>query len=241
MYGLLKNIAKKIIPRKWMIENEGRLRSVVSMFYAGKNVTCNICGRSFRKFIRLRNGELLCPRCGSLPRNRRLYDLLKDGLHGKNILDFSPSRCWYRLMKSRKDLRYTASDYSGEFLSDKTQDITRLQEPAATYDIVICYHVLEHVPDDAAAMAELHRVLKQGGQCFVQTPFREGDIYENPAITSPQERLAHFGQEDHVRVYSVQGLKDRLERQGFRVEILRFQPSATYGFNGQEVILKGIK
>jgi 2-polyprenyl-3-methyl-5-hydroxy-6-metoxy-1,4-benzoquinol methylase len=34
------------------------------------------------------------------------------------------------------------------------------------FDVVICAHVYEHVPDSTRLMGEIHRVLKQGGVCF---------------------------------------------------------------------------
>ena len=71
-------------------------------------------------------------------------------------------------------------------------------------------------------MQELFRVLKEGGKALIQTPFKEGEIYENDAIISPEDRLRHFGQEDHVRIYSVSGLKRRLEKAGFALEDRNF-------------------
>ena len=55
------------------------------------------------------------------------------------------------------------------------------------------------------------------------TPFKDGDIYEGTSITTPEERIKHFGQADHVRIYSVQGLQTRLTQQGFAVEELYFE------------------
>lgn len=38
-----------------------------------------------------------------------------------------------------------------------------MQFPSNHFDCVICYHVLEHIPDDQKAMEEIFRVLKPGG------------------------------------------------------------------------------
>jgi len=105
------------------------------------------------------------------------------------------------------------------------------------FDRIICYHILEHIPDDRKAMVELFRVLKPGGTMLLQTPFREGEIFEDPAITKADERMKYFGQEDHVRVYSVKGITERLGQAGFQVEVLQFneQPSNSSGFSEKEV------
>jgi hypothetical protein len=49
--------------------------------------------------------------------------------------------------------------------------------------------------------------LKPQGKCFIQTPFKEGKIYEDRSKQSKEERKQYFGQEDHVRIYSIFGLK----------------------------------
>ena len=46
-------------------------------------------------------------------------------------------------------------------------DALHLPFPDATFDRVICSEVLEHIPDDVAAMAELARVLRPGGTMAV--------------------------------------------------------------------------
>ena len=74
--------------------------------------------------------------------------------------------------------------------------------PAASFDHVICCHVLEHV-DDRLALAELFRVLRPGGTLLAMVPLIEGwdATYEDPSIASSRDRELHFGQGDHVRFY----------------------------------------
>ena len=108
-----------------------------------------------------------------------------------------------------------------------------------SFDLIICYHILEHIDNDIKAMNELWRILTKGGYCIIQTPFKEGEIYENNAITSPKEREKHFGQSDHVRVYSINGLTKRLENVGFQVEIRNFREKYENinGLNETETVL----
>ena len=86
-------------------------------------------------------------------------------------------------------------------------------------------------------MSELYRVLKPNGTLLIQTPFKEGEIYEDYSITTEAERLKHFGQEDHVRIYSINGLKDRLQNVGFKIEILQFQEEDYFGFSDNEQLI----
>ncbi len=106
------------------------------------------------------------------------------------------------------------------------------------FDLIICYHILEHIENDSQAMIELQRVLKPNGSCIIQTPFKEGDIYEDFSIKSPDERLKAFGQKDHVRIYSVEGLQQRLKENGFQdVEIKTFPAEGRYGFMEETVLI----
>ena len=88
-------------------------------------------------------------------------------------------------------------------------------------------------------MHELFRVLKTGAYCLIQTPFKAGDIYEDYTITKPEEREKHFGQADHIRIYSQEGLKDRLEQIGFQVELRNFSEKLdnSGGFSEKESVL----
>jgi len=243
MYILLKKTAKKIIPQRVLLKYEFILRKIISYSYKGKLHKCNICETTLKRFVELPSNDLLCPACGSLSRTRRLWKLIHEDFMLKgNILDFSPPRCLYINLKKNQNIRYYATDFADEFAADYRYDITAIPKEDNFFDFIICYHILEHVEDDAKAMAELYRVLKPEGICLIQTPFKEGTIYEDSSKTTKEERLIAFGQEDHVRTYSIKGLKKRLENTGFTIEILYFEekPKHYYGFIN-ETVLKLIK
>ena len=196
-----------------------------------------MCGRTFSRFIRWQAEERLCPFCGSLARNRRLWTLLNETPVLGAILDFSPSRALSARFSRLPGIHYVSTDFSGEFPALRHYDITRIDTPGAAFDIVICYHVLEHVPDDTLAMREMFRVLKPGGIAYVQTPFRDSGIHENPSCLTGPEREKEFGQKDHVRIYSAEGLAARLRCAGFRVEIKSFDADERRGLMDNEKIL----
>lgn len=240
MYQALKNIIINTVSRRFLFEQEENLRRLYAIFYIGNQYHCNICKTNLRKFITLTNRDSLCPNCGSLQRNRNLWQLLETEFLTPNttILDFSPSRCLYRKLKKNPTINYISTDLSGDFISDFKFDITNLEIADNSFDLIICYHILEHIKDDIQAIKELSRVMKPGAKTLIQTPFKEGEIYEDYNIISKEGRLKHFGQEDHVRIYSVSGLKTRLESCGFIVEIKNnFNVKNKYNFNTEEHIL----
>lgn len=239
MYNILKSVAKNILPKNILIRYEESFRKFLAPMYRGENCKCNLCEKRLKNFALLKNGDKICPVCGSISRTRRLFMLLNDEFLFPNakILDFSPSRVLYRNLKNRKDVAYFSTDYENEFLADYRYDITKIDAENNKFDLITCYHILEHITEDQQAMNELFRVLKNGGIALVQTPFKEGEIYEDYSIVSPEERLKHFGQDDHVRIYSVSGLENRLKKAGFSTEVRVLDEDNYQGFAKKEVVI----
>ena len=134
------------------------------------------------------------------------------------LLHFAPEPVLRRTFRLLPSLRYVTVDYAPT--ADARMDITRLAFPDHAFDCVLCVHVLEHIPDDRGAMRELHRVLKPGGWAILQVPLdvQRAETYEDPLITTPEDRRVHFGQEDHVRWYG-RDYHRRLEHAGFQVTV----------------------
>ena len=82
----------------------------------------------------------------------------------------------------------------------------------ATFDRVICSEVLEHIPEDLAAMRELARVLRRGGTMAVTVP-RRGPERINWALSAQYHNVPG----GHIRIYSRPVLEERLASVGLRV------------------------
>ena len=92
-------------------------------------------------------------------------------------------------------------------------DLTRIPLPDDSVDVIMCTQVLEHVPDDLAAMREIRRVLSPNGIAFVNIPFRPGTVTDEDPSAPVEERIRRFGQADHVRFYG-DDCDDRLRAAG---------------------------
>jgi SAM-dependent methyltransferase len=197
--------------------------------YAGDRKVCPCCGGKFREFLTYGvdpRPEVMCPRCSSLERHRLLWLYLQNKTNffrdSLKVLHIAPEQWFQKKFKALPNLDYLSSDLEAEWAMEK-MDLTDIHYPEASFDVILCNHVLEHIPDDAKAMRELYRVLKPGGWAILQVPLdpKRATTYEDFSITSPQEREKAFGQFDHVRVYG-QDYGDRLAAAGFNVKRDRY-------------------
>ena len=215
------------MPQRLLMTADPFLRKIFSVLFTGSKYQCPVCGFHARKFLSVHNGESsLCPRCGSIERKRLLWLYLLNEIKitertNFKVLHFSPSSALFRKLKALKNIEYVPAGFDNPLIKNHF-DITSLPLSENYFDLIICYHVLEHVADDKKAMRELFRVLKKGGITLLQVPYSENETVEDSAITNPDERKKSFGQEDHVRYYGKTDLKQRLETCGFVVQEIAY-------------------
>jgi SAM-dependent methyltransferase len=142
--------------------------------------------------------------CASLDRERLVYLFL---LHRTDVLT-SPARVLHVAPEGNLSEALSRRPHyiAADLVADEgivQMDITRIDWPDASFDVIICNHVLEHVPDDRSALREIHRVLQPGGFAILQVPISMSSpcTYEDAAVTEPAARARAFGQSDHVRIY----------------------------------------
>jgi len=183
--------------------------------------TCSVCGYRgrFQAAGRPRRIDARCPRCGSAERYR-LFALWLDrhgsALRTARVLHFAPEKGLAKLLKARVGAYQSADITPGK--AEIVRNIEAIEEPNASFDCVVCSHVLEHV-DDRKALKEVYRVLKPGGVVLIMLPVIEGwaTTYENKAVVTPEDRMRHYGQSDHVRYYGAD-VRDRIRAAGFLLD-----------------------
>jgi len=236
---IIKLIIPEILIRKY---RECRI-AIERIIYKGDKVICPICKSKFKLFTpsradKRKNSKCIC--CGSLERHRLLWLYLNEKTNIFNgnkirLLHFAPEKAFYDIFSEIPYIDYFPCDlfpgqyaFNGSVAIEKT-DIMDIQFADNYFDVILCNHVLEHIPDDKKAMAELKRVLKKNGWGIFQVPIDEGleKTFEDISATTPEQRKKKFGQSDHVRIYG-RDYKDRLADVGFKVHpddfVKKFSP-----------------
>lgn len=246
----VKALLRSRFPKTW-----NRLRTLSSGLRLAPRLfgyyprTCNICGYEGKFLAEVHFPDIfvydaVCPQCSSQPRHR----LLKLGIAERGyvtpqdrMLHFAPER------SLSNELRNIAKSYVTTDLNptgvDRQENIENLSLADASFDVVLCSHVLEHV-DHHRALAELYRVLTPGGRLLAFFPIVEGweGDYENPSVKSGQLRGVHFGKDNHLRRFG-RNVREAFRDAGFELEDFTADGVTTvrYGLIPGEVLFVGTK
>lgn len=126
------------------------------------------------------------------------------------------------LREARNRLKYhdDLNIHGGGTWHVSSADILKLPFRNNSFDLVICSEVLEHIPDDRAAMAEIIRVLKPGKPLVVSVP-----RYYPERICWALSDTYFNANQGHVRIYRKRHLIDALETFGVRHKAAHFAHS----------------
>ncbi|MCR6641798.1 MAG: class I SAM-dependent methyltransferase [Sporocytophaga sp.] len=216
----IKKIYKTILTEKTRIKLHYIKFYIRGYFYSGSKVTCVCCNKSFTKFLphgNVKRQNAVCPSCNTLERNRVLFLYLRDKtnfFHDQlTVLHFAPEYRLEKIFRKMKNLNYTSGDINPD-LAMQQVDIQSIGFPDNHFDVIICSHVLGHVPDEAKALSELRRVLKPEGSAIIMTK-----IYED--IQSTFEASGMYNAEDQ-EIFRKHGkdFPESLKEGGFDVSII---------------------
>ena len=223
-----------------------QLSRIATTGTAPKARLCSVCHHWVGQFEQGPRGrpDAMCPRCRGLERHRFLA-LLLEGLSpliasSRLVVDVGPTSPITRIFRRLAPSSYVRVDLirrANRRNLDVQASLTALPFRDRSVDFMLCYHVLEHIPDDAAAMAEIARTLGDAGLAIIQVPWRADRPTDEDPDAPESERIRRFGQADHVRMYG-SDFEERLRTAGLQayrltardvvgdnlVELLRLEP-----------------
>ncbi len=157
---------------------------------------CNICGGTrFRlgPYGRLSatGKKPWCKGCRSLERHRAFRKILRR----LDPAQFAAWRCLQLSKDPTADRAWFKSYEVSIFGAENSLDLQNIARADASYDVIICNHILEHVPDYRAALRELRRILDPRG--FLLLSFPDPHHIERTVDWGYADPAQH----DHYRVF----------------------------------------
>jgi SAM-dependent methyltransferase len=197
--------------------------SIKRFWFHGHQRYCTVCQSHVRVFrpVSPQHLDAICPICGS-QRRHRLISLFLDRHpelfrhHEARFLHVAPEEFFAARFRRLPGIEYLTADLNNPSAMVHL-DICQIPYPVASFDIIFCVHVLEHVPDDRQALHEFYRILKKEGWALFMVPIVGYQTQEDASITDPAERASRYLQHDHVRLYG-RDFSQRLAQVGFQVE-----------------------
>jgi 2-polyprenyl-3-methyl-5-hydroxy-6-metoxy-1,4-benzoquinol methylase len=140
-----------------------------------------------------------------------------------SLLHIAPNMNEYLYVKKvfTSMIRYDRLDIKNRKQINIIDDITKPQKLQGNYDLIIVWHVFEHIKDDLKAISELFKVLTPGGNLLVSVPiYPLGNLvtYEDEAILRNNYKSVH-GHYDHCRSCGLDYYQ-RFENLGFKTQTL---------------------
>ena len=166
----IRATVRPFVPRRFHASLTAAVGTVAAVALRGDRVSCPCCGARLRRFIPY--PSLYCPRCGAYERHRLLALQLRE--HPEllapplRLLQVSPDRPLERLV-SRPGIERTSIDIDNPQV-ELEMDVRELTFADASFDAALALHVLCEVDERDRALAQLHRVLGDGGRAILQGP-----------------------------------------------------------------------
>jgi SAM-dependent methyltransferase len=199
------------------LANRVQRRVERSVYRYGNSVECPYCKWTGWRFLSAglyRRPNRLCPGCASLERYRMVPLVLARELRQPRprVLELAPKECLTKYCRDQ-GWRYASSDLSSPTAMVRG-DLRAMPFASDSFDAIVCFHVLEHIHDDAPSFREIGRMLKPDGFGLLCVPL-QGQVTQEGAPPSEWERL--YGQDDHVRMYGMD-IEQRMRDAGLQVQ-----------------------
>ena len=130
-------------------------------------------------------------------------------------------------------INHAQEKFSKDNLEFQVADALNLPFDDSSFDVVICSHVYEHVPDPVQMFEEIHRVLRAGGICYFSAGNRlmwNEPHYNLPLLAPIPRPLAHiyirlagkadFYHEKHLTYWGLKTLVSKFSRSDYTVRLI---------------------
>jgi len=129
------------------------------------------------------------------------------------------------------ELSSFAAEHARQFAEVRSSRLEESSYPDDLFDVVLCHHVIEHIPDPPVAVRELHRIIRPGGVLILGTP----DFDSGAARRwGPRYRLVH--DPTHVSLFSNDSMHRFLRDNEFHIDHVDYPYFDTRHFTKENLL-----
>lgn len=197
-----------------------------------KRRNCEFCRWSGLSFVPIYyvdgyRADVFCPRCRLMDRYRTLVHFIRQSEWGARlrnlrprVLDVAPTESSRKMLVDEFGARESVGFDISNPWAEVQGDLQRICFPAESFDLFLCYEVLDYIPRDDIALTELRRVLKPGGFGILRVGFSQ-ELQATVEYSKPDADDSY-----HIRRYG-RDLPERLRTAGFEVELVDLTQSVS--------------
>jgi len=100
-----------------------------------------------------------------------------------------------------------------------TRGVSKKEVSMSTYDLIVCRHVLEHVPYPSDALGEIHQCMRDDTLLYIEVP-HEALMVGDDDLSSGKKRHWH----EHINFFSIEALNNLFGACGFTVLDIQSTP-----------------
>jgi SAM-dependent methyltransferase len=186
---------------------------------------CEFCGWSGFRFVPIYyvdgyRSDVFCPRCRLMDRYRTLIHFVRQSDWGEQVrnsrprvLDVAPTESSGKMLAKEFFARESVGFDISNPWADITGDLQNMPFSSESFDLFLCYEVLDYIPRDDFALAELYRILKPGGYGLLRVGF-DNTLEKTVEYERPDSDDSY-----HIRRYGPD-LPSRFRAAGFEHELV---------------------
>lgn len=129
------------------------------------------------------------------------------------------------------ELSAAAADHASQYGEILVGPFENARYPDGSFDLIVMYHVIEHLPDPVGALRRARALLRPGGRAVIGTP-----DFDSGCARRFGNRYRMLHDPTHISLFSNDSMHRCLRDNGLRIDGVEYPYFATQWFNRENLL-----